>query len=95
MCQAHSVSLPDSLIKIQLSPKTMAEVEAERKMGTRFSSKLFLWRLPSSSWRVWSRAVVPLTKVSIVLLMPQNCEVVNDILFISPGTVSKEYVLYH
>ena len=44
----------------------MAEVEAERKMGTRFSSKLFLWRLPSSSWRVWSRAVVPLTKVSML-----------------------------
>ena len=52
--------------KIQLSPKTIAEVEAERKMGTRFSSKLFLWRLPSSSWRVWSRAVVPLTKVSML-----------------------------
>ena len=43
----------------------MAEVDAERKMGTRFSSKLFLWRLPNSSWRVCSRAVVPLTKVSM------------------------------
>ena len=51
---------------IQLSPKTMADVEAERKMGTRFSSNVFLWRLPSSSCRVWSRAVVPFTKVSMI-----------------------------
>ena len=44
----------------------MADVEAERKMGTRFSSNVFLWRLPSSSCRVWSRAVVPFTKVSMI-----------------------------
>ena len=43
----------------------MAEVEAETKMGTKFSSKVFLWMLTSSSCRLANRAVVPFTKVSI------------------------------
>ena len=43
----------------------MAEVEAETKMGTKFSSKVFLWMLTSSSCRLANKAVVPFTKVSI------------------------------
>ena len=43
----------------------MAEVEAEIKMGTKFSSKVFLWMLTSSSCRLANKAVVPFTKVSI------------------------------
>ena len=34
-------------------------------MGTKFSSKVFLWMLTSSSCRLANKAVVPFTKVSI------------------------------